>query len=229
MATDTKSDGDIQSGTEDSGVDRGYTSEPELKGDASRSTTGGWILVGRAGELQPLHPRGLSHFDLGVDLQHHDPFALVKCCETLAFLVRDVAHITPFNYRVGVQCIRIFVEASLNGGNKKLPKKLASAKNVKVRKRVPKKRDGRSPQLSPTKDYDADESDPEETPSGYHQITIQLLDLMHTLHTRTAQIHRWWAEEGEARPEAGSLWQHGWCPLLQGIARLCCDTRKQVI
>lgn len=76
--------------------------------------------------------------------------------------------------------------------------------------------------------YDADESDPEETPSGYHQISIQLLDLMHTLHTRTAQIHRWWAEEGETRPDAGSLWQHGWCPLLQGIARLCCDTRKQV-
>lgn len=72
--------------------------------------------MGRAGELQPLHPRSLSHFDLGVDLQPHDPFALVKCCETLAFIVRDVAHITPFNYRVGVQCIRIFVEASLNGG-----------------------------------------------------------------------------------------------------------------
>lgn len=52
---------------------------------------------------------------------------------------------------------------------------------------------------------------------------------MHTLHTRTAQIFRWWAEENGDIPNCASLWVQGWCPLLQGIARLCCDTRRQVI
>ena len=46
----------------------------------------------------------------------HDPMAFVKSCESLAFLVRDVAHITPENFECAVQCIRTFVEASLNGG-----------------------------------------------------------------------------------------------------------------
>ncbi|KAG8226683.1 hypothetical protein J437_LFUL005497, partial [Ladona fulva] len=57
--------------------------------------------------------------------------------------------------------------------------------------------------------------------------------MMHTLHTRTAQIFHWWSGEQEANSEEGrpfmpSLWSTAWCPLLQGIARLCCDYRRQV-
>jgi len=52
---------------------------------------------------------------------------------------------------------------------------------------------------------------------------------MHTLHTRTAQIFKWWAEEGGEIAQETSLWTQGWCPLLQGIARMCCDRREQVI
>ena len=80
-------------------------------------------------------------------------------------------------------------------------------------------------------------------------MPIQLLDLMHTLHTRAAQIYQWWASEGsesesenptaedeenknkkeQQQQQPGlSLWSRGWCPLLQGIARLCCDSRRQV-
>lgn len=61
---------------------------------------------------------------------------------------------------------------------------------------------------------------------------------MHTLHTRAAQIYQWWASEGADADQTAqtanldhaslSLWSRGWCPLLQGIARLCCDSRKQV-
>ena len=59
---------------------------------------------------------------------------------------------------------------------------------------------------------------------------------MHTLHTRAAQIYQWWASESGDAPLSEeknahlgpSLWCRGWCPLLQGIARLCCDSRKQV-
>lgn len=56
---------------------------------------------------------------------------------------------------------------------------------------------------------------------------FQLLDLMHTLHTSTADIYRWWAEENP-NTDIISLWSHGWCPLLQGIASLCCDHRRDV-
>ena len=57
---------------------------------------------------------------------------------------------------------------------------------------------------------------------------FQLLDLMHTLHTRAASIYSSWAEEEKKRgpdgdspitAEASSLWDKCWCPLLQGIAR----------
>jgi len=68
----------------------------------------------------------------------------------------------------------------------------------------------------------------------YNRLVAQLLDLMHTLHTRAASIYSSWAEEEKKRgqdssingqdgspitAEASSLWDRCWCPLLQGIAR----------
>ena len=53
---------------------------------------------------------------------------------------------------------------------------------------------------------------------------LQLLDLMHTLHTRAASIFSSWAEEEvkEGHPTtidagASALWLKCWCPLLQGM------------
>ncbi|GLH14697.1 Golgi-specific brefeldin A-resistance guanine nucleotide exchange factor 1 [Gryllus bimaculatus] len=245
-----KSDGEVPR-EEDSGLgnDRGYTSDSELSRatisprptspELSPNTGGGWILVGREGEIQPLQVRPLPINQFSIVLERelvaHDPFGLVKCCESLAFLVRDVAHITPYNFENCIHCIRTFVEASLNGTNKPMLRKTpGSPKETKQRKKSSGRRreDGSAPphrSRSPRdpNPYDADESDSEELPSGYHQVSIQLLDLMHTLHTRTAQIFRWWAEES-GDPDFTSLWARGWCPLLQGIARLCCDSRKQV-
>jgi brefeldin A-resistance guanine nucleotide exchange factor 1 len=74
--------------------------------------------VGREGEIQPLAIRPLPVNQFSIvherELLPHDPYALVKCCESLAFLIRDVAHITPYNFENCVHCIRTFVEASLN-------------------------------------------------------------------------------------------------------------------
>lgn len=256
--TGAKSDGELgQIGTleDDSGIgnERGYTSDSELSRsqhipsssnttspELSPNTGGGWIMVGREGDIQPLmaKPLTLTQFapsserELGL----HDPFSLVKCCESLAFLVRDVAHITPYNFENCIHCIRTFVEASLDSGpkngNQGSKKSLVShgkESHGKVKKKtVSRKKEETYRARSPTNNpYDADESDSEELPSGYHQVPIQLLDLMHTLHTRTAQIYRWWAEEN-SETELTSLWAQGWCPLLQGIARLCCDSRRQV-
>ncbi|XP_054265993.1 Golgi-specific brefeldin A-resistance guanine nucleotide exchange factor 1-like isoform X2 [Macrosteles quadrilineatus] len=245
--TGAKSDGEVGLNPkfgieEDSGLgnERGCTSDSELSlnqnipsspnttsPELSPNTGGGWIMVGREGDIQPLN-RPLSHMFSGGgerDLASHDPFSLVKCCESLAFLVRDVAHITPYNFENCVHCIRTFVEASLESSSKS--RKTNKEAGGKQRRRVAGRKKEETRARSPTSAYDADESDSEEVPSGYHQVPIQLLDLMHTLHTRTAQIYRWWAEEN-AETELTSLWAQGWCPLLQGISRLCCDTRKQV-
>lgn len=53
---------------------------------------------------------------LGQDLGQHDTKSLIKCVETLSFIIRDAAHVTPDNFELCVRAIRVFVEASLNGG-----------------------------------------------------------------------------------------------------------------
>lgn len=160
-----------------------------------------WVLVSPTGTEAPL-PVAADTIVLDRELQAHDPAALVKCCESLTFLVRDVAHVTPFNFELCVRCVRTFAEAVL----------CSAGKRSRVHTST-------------------------EEPANYQQTPIQLLDLMHTLHTKTAQVFRWWAEEGNgetASPDAknvvatASLWLQAWRPLLQGIARLCCDSRRAV-
>ncbi|XP_015585956.1 Golgi-specific brefeldin A-resistance guanine nucleotide exchange factor 1 [Cephus cinctus] len=149
-----------------------------------------WVLASPTGTEAPL-PVTADTIVLDCDLQPHDPVALVKCCESLTFLVRDVAHVTPYNFELCVRCVRTFAEAVLQGTGKRNRVHISS-----------------------------------EEPAGYQQSPIQLLDLMHTLHTRTAQVFKWWAEE-DGTTEV-SLWPQAWRPLLQGIARLCCDARRPV-
>jgi len=69
------------------------------------------------------------------------------------------------------------------------------------------------------------------------RCVLQLLDLMHTLHTKAAAIFTGWAQEAEAARAAvdssshgsmvtvdeisagtSTLWMTCWCPLLQGDA-----------
>lgn len=77
-----------------------------------------------------------------------------------------------------------------------------------------------------TSDEDGEE---EAALTSLHSLSIQLLDLMHTLHTRAASIFAAWAQEdgqngeevsGNLNPHidaaTGTLWATCWCPLLQG-------------
>ena len=157
-----------------------------------------WVLVSPTGTEAPL-PVAADTIILDRDLQAHDPIALTKCCESLIFLVRDVAHVTPFNFELCIRCVRTFGEAVLQTGTAgKRGRVHVSAGDLT-------------------------------TNAAYQQAPIQLLDLMHTMHTRTAQIFRSWAEEnGQSGEEIPSLWPQAWKPLLQGIARLCCDSRRPV-
>ncbi|XP_076292687.1 sec7 domain-containing protein garz [Lasioglossum baleicum] len=151
-----------------------------------------WMLMSPTGTEAPL-PIAADTIILDRDLQQHDPAALIKCCDSLTFLVRDVAHVTPFNFELCIRCVRTFAEAVLK----------CTGRRSRVHATIT------------------------EEPADYQKCPIQLLDLMHTLHTRTAQVFRWWAEEGNAE-QAVSLWPQAWRPLLQGIARLCCDARRPV-
>lgn len=54
--------------------------------------------------------------ELNEELYYCDSKSLLKSSETLSFLVRDAAHITPLNFESCVHAIRSFVETSLNGG-----------------------------------------------------------------------------------------------------------------
>lgn len=122
-------------------MDRGYTSDSELtkspKNTSVRSqspvllsptspasnNSGGWIFVSKGNDEEVSNtgiigrtmPPNQYNLALERNLGPHDPSSLIKCCESLAFLVRDVAHITPYNFDVCVHCIRTFVEASLHG------------------------------------------------------------------------------------------------------------------
>uniref|UniRef100_H2ZA15 SEC7 domain-containing protein n=1 Tax=Ciona savignyi TaxID=51511 RepID=H2ZA15_CIOSA len=213
--------------------DRGYTSDSELYENHPGNTD-------TASEVIPPPPTPCNQFtlQLGEELRQHDMRAMVKCCETLAFLVRDAAHITPDNFELCVRCIRTFVEASINGGMVGFCGLLKHPDKKKFKKR--KERDGKRRMTGHQQERyyghnSDDETMVENVPGGYHTMSLQLLDLMHTLHTRAASIYSSWeAEERKVTnepvvtAEASSLWGKCWCPLLQGIARLCCDARRQV-
>ncbi|XP_033108209.1 Golgi-specific brefeldin A-resistance guanine nucleotide exchange factor 1-like [Anneissia japonica] len=190
---DAQSDSELSVSSQVTTVsDHGYTSDTELyntqkpkrsssEGDVRDIGRGGWLVVKKDTD-EKKQPHNQYEISLNVELRHHDTRSLLKCCEILAFLVRDAAHVTPDNFESCVHCIRTFVEATVNG-----------------------------------------------------VCYFQLLDLMHTLHTKAATIFNSWAEEQHKSGElhtvdagASALWVKCWCPLLQGIARLCCDTRRQV-
>ncbi|XP_024152753.1 Golgi-specific brefeldin A-resistance guanine nucleotide exchange factor 1 isoform X1 [Oryzias melastigma] len=256
--------------------DRGYTSDSEVytehsKARMPRSTTdvdvasSGWLVVGKDdleinktpqvnSKAQLNHPLVNQYsLTLGQDLGQHDTKSLVKCVETLSFIVRDAAHVTPDNFELCVRAIRVFVEASLNGGyrnhDKKKSHKYDSSKSRMRKKAGGKEKDGgaglrrggggRASGQRLSRSHSDDEED-EGVPASYHTVSLQvsqdLLDLMHTLHTRAANIYSSWAEEQRHLETAGkkieadsqTLWTSCWCPLLQGIAWLCCDARRQV-
>uniref|UniRef100_A0A671UH38 Golgi-specific brefeldin A-resistance guanine nucleotide exchange factor 1 n=1 Tax=Sparus aurata TaxID=8175 RepID=A0A671UH38_SPAAU len=232
-------------------VDRGYTSDSEVYTEHSKTriprsqtdvdvASSGWLVVGKddleSSKIPPVSSKAqLNHplvnqysLTLGQDLGQHDTKSLIKCVETLSFIVRDAAHVTPDNFELCVRAIRVFVEASLNGGGRE-----------KEGGGGMRRGGSRASSQRPSRSHSDDEED-EGVPASYHTVSLQvsqdLLDLMHTLHTRAASIYSSWAEEQRHLEASGrkieadsqTLWTSCWCPLLQGIAWLCCDARRQV-
>jgi brefeldin A-resistance guanine nucleotide exchange factor 1 len=270
------------------------------------SSTGGWIVLGGTSasaaeqQYQAITEGILVKFDK-FSIVHsrkivmHDSLAFLKSCESLAFLIRDVAHITPHNFVQCVQTLKTFVEASFMGRNEneiqksdpkqsparshskhqhsnrnKAMRRIRSAQNIAERTSSKDRAGSRAGSDADVGDEeDLENTDVDDLSSEYHHVSLQLLDLMHTLHTRAAQIHYSWAEETQSSTEnAGEvkekpskdlvnesqrvsdevsglirssqhsstisinttsrLWITAWCPLLQGMARFCCDRRSHI-
>lgn len=228
-------------------IERGYTSDSGIYDNPPDSshvhqhqlnlllnehvgTQGGWTLVNKNGEIESVLPLHINQYNIVLhrELLPHDSYAFLKSCESLAFLVRDAAHITMENFESCVHCIRTFVEASTNGGNvqdRKIKMKFYKEKKS-VKGSSKKKEDKRHSRSVPSKlseGYEADDEDKmDEFSLAYQQVSLQLLDLMHTLHTRASSIY------SPSEQENVNLWSSCWCPLLQGIARLCCDSRRVI-
>jgi len=151
-----------------------------------------------------------------------------------------VVHITPENFHACVAAIRTFVEASYKGGDTTGSRlDLAAGRGRSSGRTTPRSSVKRSAKRNPpirriqseprNMDYDADEEEEDDLVVEYTHVTMQLLDLMHTLHSRAAGVHEAWAAEGGGHCGGeGDLWDTAWCPVLQGMARLCCDRRAEI-
>uniref|UniRef100_A0AC11DTL1 Golgi brefeldin A resistant guanine nucleotide exchange factor 1 n=1 Tax=Ovis aries TaxID=9940 RepID=A0AC11DTL1_SHEEP len=189
----------------DMSLDRGYTSDSEVytdhgrPGKIHRSATdadvvnSGWLVVGKddidnskpgPGPSRPGPSPLVNQYSLtvGLDLGPHDTKSLLKCVESLSFIVRDAAHITPDNFELCVKTLRIFVEASLNGGCKSQEKRGKSHKYDNKGNRFKKKskegsmlrRPRTSSQHAPRGGHSDDDED-EGVPASYHTVSLQVL------------------------------------------------------
>ncbi|CAF3532835.1 unnamed protein product [Rotaria sp. Silwood1] len=222
-------------------IDKGYTSDTEVY---PRSD---YIVVSHD-DLETIRTQQsiLNQYkiDLNEKLSRHDRRALIKSCETLSFLIRDSTHVTEENFEYCIHCIRTFIEATVTQQTYKQKSKIIIInKNLKqYRKTISSNslsnenlNDLTNNQLGQTQfisrqsklDYD-DEDDQESIKQEYQSLALQLLDLMHTLHTRASQIYKHTTLQQTEQTTSSILWYKCWCPILQGIARLCCDPRRPV-
>ncbi|KAL2769368.1 Golgi-specific brefeldin A-resistance guanine nucleotide exchange factor 1 isoform 14 [Daubentonia madagascariensis] len=189
----------------DVSLDRGYTSDSEVytdhgrPGKIHRSATdadvvnSGWLVVGKddidnskpgPGPSRPGPSPLINQYSLtvGLDLGPHDTKSLLKCVESLSFIVRDAAHITPDNFELCVKTLRIFVEASLNGGCKSQEKRGKGHKYDSKGNRFKKKcKEGsmlRRPRTSSqhtARGGHSDDDEDEGVPASYHTVSLQVL------------------------------------------------------
>uniref|UniRef100_A0A914BZ81 GBF1-like tetratricopeptide repeats domain-containing protein n=1 Tax=Acrobeloides nanus TaxID=290746 RepID=A0A914BZ81_9BILA len=146
---------------------------------------------------------------LNANISRHDPAAFLKVSEIIYFLARDAAHITPENFESCVKCIRSMVEATKS----KRPELSISGKGSETGEHELSEAEQKQKQLS---EY-------------YNRVASQLIDLCSTLYAKAPSIYREWAENNpEIDSSCTALWHICWRPLLQAIARIGCDCRRQV-
>ncbi|CAF0877301.1 unnamed protein product [Brachionus calyciflorus] len=230
----------------ESTVDRGYTSDSEIYQSQSTDSTISPKMVSaisdqalnrdlmetsiRSNQSGMANQYKIDLDDVGLD--QHDKKAFAKCCETLNFLIRDMAYVSFRNFESCIHCLRTFVEACVQGDrSKNEPKK-------DIKKPTQNKRLTKTTKTDQNLKRQEDSDDEEDQfVTSYETISLQLLDLLDTLHIKAASIFTHWAEEQRHIFQQSSkavdsvvsnLWAKCWCPILQGIARLSCDTNGEV-
>ncbi|CAF0759689.1 unnamed protein product [Adineta steineri] len=237
----TEADSECSDCATNSTVDKGYTSDSEVY---RRSD---YIVVSHD-DLETIRNQQsiLNQYkiDLNEKLSQHDRRALIKSCETLSFLVRDAAHVTEENFEYCIHCIRTFIEATVtqqpyqaksksttNNKNLKQIRKVTSSgslNNENLNEQT-NNQSGQTQFITKQSKLDYDDEDGQEAiKQEYQSLALQLLDLMHTLHTRASQIYKHTTTGKSDQITSSILWYKCWCPILQGIARLCCDPRRPV-
>ncbi|VDN96696.1 unnamed protein product [Rodentolepis nana] len=165
-----------------------------------------------------------SRLRLPIVIAFQDSFALEKACDSIVFVVRDATHITPNNIEYCVHTLRVFVEAVLMPTKPSIIRKTSSITNNE-----------RSSPLV----FESPECRPPDPFSN--QIALQLLDLVYTLFSRAPSIYAEWTKPTDEQVSESSkeppsqvnatvecLWPACWRALLQAIARLCVDSRRDV-
>ena len=220
-----------------------------------------WLVITK--QDSDSSPANQYELTVGVKLNKHDSKSFVKSCQSLAFLIRDNAHVTKENYLQCVHAIRVFSEASLNGGagyrqdgwqfkenaadykgswgrNSKKAAAAASRSRKISPTSLKTRKSTKSATTSPA--TSEDEAEIVETINNtYDAMSLQLTELMYTLHTHGSGLFEH-APDNDSQSQQSIpgdvtasrdegvefLWSKCWCPLLQGIARLCCDMRRDV-
>lgn len=202
-----------------------------------------WLLIGKDGA--EVTSKNQYNLTINETLGKHDSRSFVKSCQSLAFILRDAKHVSAENFLRCVHAVRVFGEALVDGGlGKRLaehPPKVVDHRRGSSSKQA-KKSSGKHKKPSPSlktrkggkplnSGVSEDEVEIYETINQtYDAMSLQLIELIYTLHTNASLYFPERSREGEGDNllEACLLWTKCWCPLLQGIAQLCCDIRREV-
>jgi brefeldin A-resistance guanine nucleotide exchange factor 1 len=189
--------------------------------------------------------------DLDEGLDKHNKRAFIKCCETLTFLIRDLAYINVENIESCIHCLRTFVEACVSGEHrmsmktKQVAQKQQGAGKQSSRPMKKSTTSGSIENLSNSagnmrsaggsntvgklKSIESDNDDDDNLVTSYETVSIQLLDLLDVLHNKASVVFGTSANNADNEKQIKALlWSKCWCPILQGIARLSCDVNSEV-
>ncbi|KAL7079461.1 hypothetical protein ACQ4LE_001628 [Meloidogyne hapla] len=210
-------------------------------------------------EKSSSYARGSSLYKRGTivlapNLSRHDSAAFLKVVETLGFLGRDAAHITPENFGLFIHCLRMMVEASMDGGKYTTPiqslnittptspnKQTVNSSNSTSSKQfhVPNENNQKQRKTNENgEDLTESEekmSDQERLANCYVDASLQLLNICSQLQARAASIYKDWSETihenikiDETSTKTTELWAKYLRPLMQAIARMACDCRRLI-
>lgn len=203
-----------------------------------------WLLIGKDGT--EVSSKNQYNLTMNETLGKHDSRSFVKSCQSLAFILREGKHVSNENFIRCVRAVRVFGEALVDGGlGKRIVEHVATEERRGSSSKQTKRANGKQKKVTGsgsknrgkgTKSQNScvseDEVERYETINQtYDAMSLQLIELIYSLHTYASKYFHektTRANQGDDVLEACLLWTKCWCPLLQGIAQLCCDVRREV-